>query len=111
MTAEQPMVQVPELRYPRILAANGPKMLPLAGEIADGAIPILVPPEFTANARQILGPDKILVLGLTAAVDEDRDRARAAARRFVSEGWFPEASVAKRSPVGPYRSCGKGKLT
>jgi probable F420-dependent oxidoreductase len=85
MTAEQPLAQVPALSYPRILAANGPKMLALAGEIADGAMPILVPPEYTANARQVLGPDKILVVGLTAAVDEDPDRARAAARQFVSQ--------------------------
>jgi probable F420-dependent oxidoreductase len=85
MTADQPLAQVPELSYPRILAANGPKMLALAGEIADGALPILVPPQYTATARQILGPDKILVVGLTVAVDDDADRARAAARRFVSQ--------------------------
>ena len=85
MTARQPLAQVPELSYPRILAANGPKMLALAGEIADGAMPILVPPQYTAHAREVLGPDKILVVGLTAAVDEDPARARAAARRFVSE--------------------------
>jgi probable F420-dependent oxidoreductase len=74
----------PALNYPRILGANGPKMLALAAEIADGAMPLMVPPEYTANARRILGPDKILVVGLTAAVDEDPDQARAAARRFVS---------------------------
>jgi probable F420-dependent oxidoreductase len=85
MTAEQPMAQVPPLTYPRILAANGPKMLALAGEIADGALPTLVPPQYTANARQILGPDKILVIGLTVAVDEDPARAQAAARQFVSQ--------------------------
>jgi probable F420-dependent oxidoreductase len=85
MTAEQPLAQVPALSYPRILAANGPKMLALAGEIADGALPVLVPPQYTAKARGVLGPDKILVVGLTAAVDEEPDRARAAARRFVSE--------------------------
>jgi probable F420-dependent oxidoreductase len=85
MTAEQPLAQVPELSYPRILAAGGPKMLALAAEIADGAMSIFVPPRYTASARQVLGPDKILVAGLTAVVDEDLDRARAAARRFVSE--------------------------
>jgi probable F420-dependent oxidoreductase len=85
MTAEQPLAQVPELSYPRILAASGPKMLALAAEIADGAMPILVPPEYTASARQVLGPDKILVVGLPAAVDEDEDRARAVARQYVSE--------------------------
>ena len=46
----------------------------------------LVPPQYTANAREVLGPDKILVVGLTAAVDERHPvLARAAARRFVSE--------------------------
>lgn len=85
MTAEPPLAQVPELNYPRILGANGPKMLALAGEIADGAMPILVPPEYTAKARQILGTDKIFVVGLTTAVDTDPDRARGAARWFVSE--------------------------
>jgi probable F420-dependent oxidoreductase len=85
MTAAQPMARVPEVSYPRILAANGPKMLQLSREIADGAMPILVPPEFTADARQILGPDKILVVGLTAAFHEDPDQAHAEARRFVSE--------------------------
>jgi alkanesulfonate monooxygenase SsuD/methylene tetrahydromethanopterin reductase-like flavin-dependent oxidoreductase (luciferase family) len=54
MAADQPLAQVPELSYPRILAANGPKMLALAAEIADGAMPILVPPQYTANARQVL---------------------------------------------------------
>ena len=67
---------MPSSSYPRILAANGPKMLALAGEIADGAIPTLVPPQYTAGARQILGPDKILVIGLTVAVDDDPARAR-----------------------------------
>ena len=85
MTAEQPMAAVPDLSYPRILAANGPKMLELSREIADGAMPILVPPEFTAAARQVLGPDKILVVGLGAAFHDDPGQARAEARRFVSE--------------------------
>jgi probable F420-dependent oxidoreductase len=85
MTSELPIGQVPELGYPRILAANGPKMLALAGEITDGALPILVPAAYTANARQVLGPDKILVVGVTAAVDEDPGQARAAARRYVSQ--------------------------
>jgi probable F420-dependent oxidoreductase len=86
--------QVPALNYPRILGANGPKMLELAAEIADGAMPLMVPPEHTANARRILGPDKILVVGLTAAVDEDPGRARAAARRFVSETVRPGSPYA-----------------
>jgi probable F420-dependent oxidoreductase len=93
MTAGPP-AQVPALSYPRILAANGPKMLALAAEIADGAMPLLVPPEHTANARQVLGPDKLLVVGLTAAVDEDPRRAWATARRFVSETVRPGSPYA-----------------
>jgi probable F420-dependent oxidoreductase len=93
MTAGQP-AQVPALSYPRILGANGPKMLALAADIADGAMPLLVPPEHTANARKVLGPDKLLVVGLTAALDDDQDRARATARRFVSETMPPGSPYA-----------------
>ncbi|HUC25904.1 MAG TPA: LLM class flavin-dependent oxidoreductase [Streptosporangiaceae bacterium] len=46
------MLPAPEAAYPRIIAANGPKMLTLAGQIADGAMPARLPPEFTAQARQ-----------------------------------------------------------
>ena len=46
------MLPAPEAAYPRIIAANGPKMLTLAGQIADGAMPAMLPPEFTAQARQ-----------------------------------------------------------
>ena len=74
----------PDAAYPRILAANGPKMLALAGEIAHGALPAGIPPEFTAQARQALGPDKLLVVGLSVALDADQDRAKAAARAIVS---------------------------
>ncbi|MFL6242447.1 MAG: LLM class F420-dependent oxidoreductase [Acidimicrobiia bacterium] len=44
----------------RVLAALGPKMLALAAERADGAHPYNVPPEHTARAREILGPEKLL---------------------------------------------------
>lgn len=85
MTSELPIGGVPAVNYPRVLAANGPKMLSLAGEITDGAMPLLVTPAQTAKARQALGPDKILVVGVTAAVHADPSKARAAARRHVSE--------------------------
>ena len=74
----------PDVAYPRIIAANGPKMLTLAGEIADGALPAGGPPEFTAQARQALGPDKLLVVGLSVIPGGDRDRTRALAREWVS---------------------------
>ena len=74
----------PDVTYPRILAANGPKMLALAGEIADGALPAMLPPEHTARARALVGPDKLLVVGLSVAIDADPDQARAAARQVVA---------------------------
>jgi probable F420-dependent oxidoreductase len=74
----------PEARYPRILGANGPKMLALAGEIADGALPAQLPPAFTAEARSALGPDKLLVVGLAVVPDPDIDRAKAAAIEKMS---------------------------
>src|ERR1700745_3791884 len=43
-----------------ILAALGPRMLALSAEHADGAHPYNVPPEHTAEARRILGPNKLL---------------------------------------------------
>ncbi|AQA03790.1 LLM class F420-dependent oxidoreductase [Mycobacterium sp. MS1601] len=45
----------------RLLAALGPKMIELSGELADGAHPYLVLPEQTATTRSILGPDKWIV--------------------------------------------------
>lgn len=71
----------PDAPYPRIIAANGPKMLALAGEIGDGALPAMVPPEFTEHARQSLGPDKLLVVGLSVAPDGVEPAGIAAAVR------------------------------
>jgi alkanesulfonate monooxygenase SsuD/methylene tetrahydromethanopterin reductase-like flavin-dependent oxidoreductase (luciferase family) len=67
----------PDTSYPRIIAANGPKMLALAGEIADGAMPAMMPTPFTAGARQVLGPDRLLVVGLSTVADPDPERAQA----------------------------------
>ncbi|MHA6618590.1 TIGR03620 family F420-dependent LLM class oxidoreductase [Pseudonocardia sp. DLS-67] len=82
--ADPTQLPAPDVAYPRILAAVGPKMLALAGEISDGAFPAMVPPEFTARARQGLGPDKLLVVGLSVVVDTDAQRARETAREVVS---------------------------
>lgn len=66
---------VPDADYPTIIAANGPKMLALAGDIADGALPAGLPAEYTEQARRVLGPDKLLVVGLSVVVDSDAARA------------------------------------
>jgi len=79
----------PAVAYPRLVGANGPRMLALAGEVADEVLPAGLPAAFTAAARRALGPDKLLVVGVTAAVGGDTAaRARAAASMLVSMAWF-----------------------
>jgi probable F420-dependent oxidoreductase len=90
----------PDVAYPRLIAANGPKMLALAGEIADGALPATLPPAFTAQAREILGPDKLLCMGMNVVPDTDRDRAREAARDLVRAGLGRPAYAAMLARFG-----------
>jgi probable F420-dependent oxidoreductase len=61
---------------PRLLAALGPKMLELAADRADGALPYLTLPEHTAQARGILGPDRLLVVEQGASLAPDPEEAR-----------------------------------
>jgi probable F420-dependent oxidoreductase len=72
----------------RLLAALGPRMLELARERTSGAYPFLVTPEYTAEARKILGPDKLLAISHLAVLETDPDRARAIARGTIS--FFPQ---------------------
>jgi probable F420-dependent oxidoreductase len=60
----------------RVLAALGPRMLTLASERADGAHPYNVPPEHTARAREILGPDKLLAPEQAVVLETDPAEAR-----------------------------------
>ena len=73
---------------PRVLAALGPRMLELARERADGAHPYLVTPEHTAFARELLGPDKLLIVEQAAVLPEDPDvwRERAHAHLEIYTG-------------------------
>ncbi|MDT0545653.1 MULTISPECIES: LLM class F420-dependent oxidoreductase [Streptomyces] len=73
---------VPDSR--RVLAALGPKMLELSRVRAAGAHPYLVTPEFTAEAREILGADPLLAPDLKVVLEPDLDRARAIARGYLS---------------------------
>ena len=88
------------MAYPKIIGANGPKMLALSGEIADGAMPAMVPPAFTAQARQVLGPDKLLVVGLAVAADADPERAKATARQTVARLAAPGTYAATMRRLG-----------
>jgi probable F420-dependent oxidoreductase len=90
----------PDVAYPRIIAANGPKMLALAGEIADGAMPAGLPAELTAQARQVLGPDKLLVIGLSVVSDPDAGRAKATAREAVSGRLSAPSYAARMAGLG-----------
>ncbi len=68
----------------RVLAALGPKMLALAAERADGAHPYNVPPEHTARAREILGPEKLLAPEQAILLETDPVEARRIGRGHMA---------------------------
>ena len=68
----------------RILAALGPRKLGLARDRAAGAVPLLVTPAYTAQARRILGGQSTLIISQMVVLEADATRARQAARRPLS---------------------------
>jgi probable F420-dependent oxidoreductase len=72
------MTPAPDGRYPRIVAANGPRLRALAAELADGAMTAGTPPAFTAEVRAALGPDKLLVAGVSVTLGTAEPAATAA---------------------------------
>jgi probable F420-dependent oxidoreductase len=66
-----------------VLAALGPKMLRLAAERTAGAHPYLVTPEYTRQARAILGAAPLLAPEQKAVLETDPERARALGRDRV----------------------------
>ncbi|MCY4424263.1 MAG: TIGR03620 family F420-dependent LLM class oxidoreductase [Acidimicrobiaceae bacterium] len=66
-----------------VLAALGPRMLELAATAAAGAHPYFVPPEHTAVARRIMGPEAALYPEQMAMLDTDAAAARALAREHM----------------------------
>lgn len=66
------------LRLPAVLR-------PLLGDPGDGAHPVFMPPEHTAYARELLGPDAFLAVEQTVVLDQDQDRARKVAREVVAQ--------------------------
>ncbi|EST25573.1 LLM class F420-dependent oxidoreductase [Streptomyces roseochromogenus] len=68
----------------RVLAALGPKTLDLAGTRAAGAIPYLVTPEHTAQAREILGETALLAPEFKVVLETDAAKARATARDVLA---------------------------
>ncbi len=67
----------------RVLGALRPRMMALAAERADGAHPYLVPVEHTEQAREILGPGKLLCPEVAVVVASDRQVARRVARAHL----------------------------
>jgi probable F420-dependent oxidoreductase len=63
----------------RVLAALGPRMTELARDRTQGAHTYLVTADHTAAARELLGPDRLLVVEQAVVVDDDPEiwRARA----------------------------------
>ena len=66
--------------FPVVLAALGPLMLKLAGARTRGAVPYNVTPRHTAEAKAILGPDKMLAVEQKICLETDPARARAIGR-------------------------------
>jgi probable F420-dependent oxidoreductase len=64
----------------RLFAALGPKALEATRELSGGALPYLVPPAHTADARRILGPDRLLIPEQKIVLGTDPAAARAAGR-------------------------------
>lgn len=73
----------PVPRGERCVAALGPKMLDLSAERSLGTHPYFTPVEHTRFARERLGDSALVAPELACVVDTDRERARAAARKYA----------------------------
>jgi probable F420-dependent oxidoreductase len=74
----------PKQAVPIVIAALHPKMLELAARETNGTHPYFVPPEHTAKARAQIGPMPWICVEQTVVLEKDVNKARAAARRFMS---------------------------
>jgi probable F420-dependent oxidoreductase len=74
----------PEQDAPILLAALRQNMLRLSAEKASGAHPYFVPPEHTARAREILGPDPLLCPEQMVLLETDPTKARQIARQNIA---------------------------
>jgi probable F420-dependent oxidoreductase len=71
----------PQEGAPRLVAALGPRMTTLAGELADGVHPLLSTPEHTRSSRQTLGAAKTIAVEQGVILATEPETARAAARQ------------------------------
>jgi probable F420-dependent oxidoreductase len=87
--------ELDELKVPasgRALAALGPRVLRLSAERSAGALPYLVTPEHTRQARQILGPEALLAPEQKLVLETDPERARAIGRQRVQNPYLSLAN-------------------
>jgi probable F420-dependent oxidoreductase len=82
----------PATPAPRVVGALGPRMLRLAAEKTAGAHPFFLPPEHTAYAREIVGPDAVLAVHQAVVLEPDRAKARETARVMIG-GWLAQIDV------------------
>jgi probable F420-dependent oxidoreductase len=71
-----------------VLAALGPKVLRLAAERTAGAHPYLVTPDYTREARKILGPGPLLAPEQKVVLSPDPGQARATGRSRVEKPYL-----------------------
>jgi probable F420-dependent oxidoreductase len=74
------------VRYPRVLAALGPKAHKIADERFDGVHPFLQPVRQTEIARAALGPGKLVIPHQAVVLETDPDAARGHLRALFSAG-------------------------
>lgn len=67
--------------WPLCVAALGPLMMKLSGELTQGAIPYNTNPRHTAEAAKILGPNKWLAIEQKVTLETDPAKARALGRK------------------------------
>ncbi|HEY2265223.1 MAG TPA: LLM class F420-dependent oxidoreductase [Streptosporangiaceae bacterium] len=83
--------ELDDLKVPasgRALAALGPKVLRLSAERSAGALPYLVTPEHTRQAREILGAGPLLAPEQKLVLETDPERARAIGRPRVQNPYL-----------------------
>jgi probable F420-dependent oxidoreductase len=74
----------PKSEIPILIAALHPRMLELAAKETRGTHPYFVPPEHTVKVRAQIGPKPWICVEQTVVLETDVVKARAAARRFMS---------------------------
>jgi probable F420-dependent oxidoreductase len=70
--------------FPICIAALGPLMLKLSGQMTKGAVPYNTTPKHTAEAAKILGPDRWLAIEQKVTLETDPAKARGLGREELS---------------------------